>query len=183
MINLKAIDKNYLLIIFFGSSALILSLVIGIFSGNGIATVFIRAITNMILFSILGFVCLFVIKKFVPELYQIISSVNIEKDVEIKSDDSAIKDDKNNSHNKDNSTATNNNVPSQNDVTLNMGREDTELENEFTKMEKPGETYSSLGVDKNDSTSGSQKLFKDNKIKYEPKIAAQAIRTMMKRDE
>ncbi|MFH0974636.1 MAG: hypothetical protein V1874_02515 [Spirochaetota bacterium] len=126
---------------------------------------------------------MFVLKKFVPELYQIVNSLNINKEVEIKSEDLANKDIKPNNNANNVEPGEKTSVQSESDVAVNTGREDAALENEFNRMEKPSEIYSSLGADNNDPTGGSQKLFKDNKIKYEPKIAAQAIRTMMKRDE
>ncbi len=76
MINLKNINKEYLISAGFGFFGLILSLLAGIFSGNKLFIIFFRAITTAILFSILGFICLFIIKKFVPEIYQIINSIN-----------------------------------------------------------------------------------------------------------
>ncbi len=69
------------------------------------------------------------------------------------------------------------------DETLAVNREDAKLEREFNDIEKQPDDYSS--VDEGEKVSGinSHDVFKDKKIKYEPKIAAQAIRTMMKRDE
>ena len=186
MINLKNINKEYLISAGFGFFGLILSLLAGIFSGNKLFIIFIRAITTAILFSILGYICLFIIKKFVPEIYQIINSINNNEgsdvNVETSSDiiDEQVKND--NIENKDliDLDAGGSSIPGE---TLAVNREDAKLEREFNDVGKKPDDYSSIDEDEKISGLNSYDVFKDKKIKYEPKIAAQAIRTMMKRDE
>jgi hypothetical protein len=186
MINLKNINKEYLISTGFGFLGLILSLLAGIFSGNKLFIIFIRAITTVILFSILGYVCLFIIKKFVPEIYQIINSINNNEgsDVSIETSSDIIDE-----------QGKNDNIENQDLVDLEAGgasitgatlavnREDAKLEREFNDVGKQPDDFSSINEDEKVSGINSHGVFKDNKIKYEPKIAAQAIRTMMKRDE
>ena len=59
---------------------------------------------------------------------------------------------------------------------------DEVLENEFNEIgeKREEDSYSNRG---NEPAVSSHSILDEKKIKYEPKIAAQAIRTMMKRDE
>ena len=78
MINLKNINTKYLISTGFGITGLLLSLLIGIFSGNGISTILLRAFITAIILSTVGFVCLLILKQFVPEIYQLVNSINVE---------------------------------------------------------------------------------------------------------
>ena len=56
-----------------------------------------------------------------------------------------------------------------------------DLENEFNTLEKEQSKDSYISTDKADTGVISKNIPSEKTIKYEPKIAAQAIRTMMKR--
>ena len=183
MINLKSIDIEYIICAAFGIIALIISLVIGAFSGNRAGLVFQRAFITAIIFTVIGFISIFIIKKYVPEVYQLITSGYDNEDLEIKAENPVNQDDKANISDEgaENKSELNNSTESEG--SLKISREDTDLENEFTTLDKQsGEDYS-LNAQQNNSNLFPKDAFKDKKIKYEPKIAAQAIRTMMKRDE
>jgi hypothetical protein len=192
MIHLKNINTKYIISTGFGLLGLILSLFVGIFSGNGISAVFFRAFITAIIFSIVGFICLFIIEQFVPEIYQIVNSMNIENaNVNVENTESIITDNtenvESNISNDNNENIKIGNIESDdssisNEI-LTVKNDDTQLERQFNTIEKQTDNYSSLNTDEKDSSTISRDILKDNRIKYEPKIAAQAIRTMMKRDE
>ena len=186
MVSLKNIKIEYTVSAGFGAAGFILSLIAGIFSGNAILSVFFKAFITAVIFSVLGFICLFIIKKFVPEMYQIICSIISKEDVNIDLEASDDKIDEKSEF----SVNQNGNIqnPEETEYPVFDGgvsakNEDAELESEFNSVGKNGDNYSSLKTNEKDSVEISHDIFKESKIKYEPKIAAQAIRTMMKRDE
>lgn len=170
MINLKDIDIEYISSAIFGLTGLILSLFIGFISGNAISLVIIRALIITIIFSILGFACILIIKKYVPEIYKIFTSINNNEEVEIKPEN--LEEDI-----KDKKPIIDSSVSEE--INLHEDKRDEELENEFNTFDNQSEedSYASKRV------VDSKNIFNEKKIKYEPKIAAQAIRTMLKRDE
>jgi hypothetical protein len=186
MKNLINTNKEYLIIAGIGIIGLVLSFLVGIFSGNSIYTIIFRAFITAILLSIVVFACLIILKKFVPEIYQIVNLININENTDINVENSSIKVEKkveSNDNENTNSTNIEGNASSTSDETLNVSRKDTDLESEFNAVDKQTNDYSSLNTDDQVPSMNSQDFFKNEKIKYEPKIAAQAIRTMMKRDE
>ena len=186
MVSLKNINIEYTLSAGFGAAGLVLSLLTGLFSGNEIPVIFLKAFITAIIFVILGYICLFIIKKFVPEIYQIICLINSNEelniDVEASDDKIDQKSEININQNKNFGDTDISGSPGF-DRGVSVKSEDTELESEFNSVGNNGDNYSSLKTNEKDSVEISHNAFKESNIKYEPKIAAQAIRTMMKRDE
>ncbi len=181
MINLRNIDVEYLTGALFGAFALILSVLIGFISGNRISLILFRTFVNVILFSIIGTACMFVIKKFVPEIYQIIDSVNSAENVEVKSEE--LTNESVNEAENSNEIKSNINESAAQDIPSHDNRDDAELEREFSGVDKHPAEFSSFDVKEKDLNIISRDNQHDRRMKYEPKIAAQAIRTMMKKDE
>ncbi len=184
MKSLKDTNKEYLISAGIGLLGMVLSILIGILSGNNISTVIFRSVISVILLSLICFACIYVIKKYVPEIYEAINSARNSENSVVDVEDSAGKA-VNKGENADRENA-NNTYPEESassipDMTAAVNREDSKLEREFTDIEKQAENQSSI----NDNIPGKKSgdFFRDRKINYEPKIAAQAIRTMMKRDE
>jgi hypothetical protein len=184
MINYKSIGAEYITGAFLGGLALVISLLIGFISGNRMSLVFFRTVINTLLFTGIGIVCIFVIKKFVPEVYQVFSTLNDAENIEIKTEE--FKD-----NTKAESSSTSEIASGINDMTepetkSSLNHEDKELENEFNILDKqPAEFSDGSDFSSNDSNieNNTRGTVKNKSIKYEPKIAAQAIRTMMKKDE
>jgi hypothetical protein len=181
MIDLKKIDIKFVFSAVFGIIALILSVFAGIFSGNGLSTIIFRTFTNTILFSVIGFFCLLVFKKFVPEVYQIIESLN-NPEVEVNVNSSAKENEPGKAQDENKEYEDKGAQASISDnVSLETSRNDKELESTFNTLEK--DSYRNSSSDMDDNYTANKSGSKDMKIKYEPKIAAQAIRTMLKKDE
>jgi hypothetical protein len=189
MINFRNIGVQYLTGILFGLFALVLSLLIGFLSGNRISLVIFRTFLNTFIFSLIGTGCIFIIKRFVPEIYQIISFSDDAENIEIKTEEISGKSNSTRKKSKENPESNSEELKqenpdsAENEMSLNEKRDDTELENEFNVLDKQPSGFSSENSSNNNSDNVSSKIIKDNSIKYEPKIAAQAIRTMMKKDE
>ncbi len=176
MIDIKKIEIEFISGAAFGVAALLLSLLVGIFSGNSVGLVLLRAFFMTIGFSLLGFICILVLKKFVPEFYQLFHVINKNDSVDFKTENVGIIEG-NDMVKKQEATV----APGQ-DIPINEHQKDEVLENEFSEIEKKREEnfYSDNGEE---PVLSSHNILDEKKIKYEPKIAAQAIRTMMKRDE
>ncbi len=177
MINIGEINIEYKITILFGLGAMVLSFLIGLLAGNAILLVILRTLIFTCAFSAIGFAGLYVIKKYVPEMYEIFDSnytgqgksyssveennedvdMNMQEESALESKDE-IDDTKNETDDMNEGPVTTERVDiSESDIHLK------EIENENNRLDFSGNTKQNL--------------------KYEPKIAAQAIRTMMKRDD
>lgn len=171
MISLKRIQWEYKLSIFLGMTALILSPVLSLIAGNSIGVVVIRALIFGFIFAALGFGIVFVLKIFVPELYSLLFSDNNSGDIEMGEDGS---DDVSHSP-----------IPSDD---LEM-KESTESVSESDMPDE--DAGSSLGVNNSqeshlDNPEGGKMgkhVLEEKGFDFEPKVMAEAIRTMMSKDE
>ncbi len=168
MINIKEINREYILSAIFGVSALILSFLIGFLAGNGIGPIIFRSVISMIVFSIIGFAGLYVIKRFVPEVYEIIdsgSTVQIDdSDLSIEESEEVV------------------DAEQQEAPPIEEEAKVTDLDEEFSSEKKANVDDSDLDLSSEEESPAPGTDLQE-KIKYEPEIAAQAIRTMMKKDE
>ncbi|MBN2040966.1 MAG: hypothetical protein JW864_13055 [Spirochaetes bacterium] len=178
MVNYKNFAIEYITALIFGVLGLLLSLFAGFISGNKIISVFVRSVIITIGFAFIGYICLIIVKKFVPEIYQVFSNINENKEVNLNND-------RDNSKGSEIDSAEN--MPETSIAEADSGTEtrvpDVELEDQFNTLEKEQAGESFLSKDKVDAGTASKSFSREKNITYEPKIAAQAIRTMMKRDE
>ncbi len=169
--QLKEYDLKYRFSLFFGIIALILSIIIGLFTGNDIGIVFIRALIMTIAFMVLGYVIIFIVQKFVPEMLGVVGSGEPmrEGDVQVNSGPVAseiISDDM-----------------VQEDV-LEGGEGISEGgEDESVPLVDDTLKRDSFNIGEEERKLGKHIVVDESNIKYEPKIMADAIRTMLKRDE
>lgn len=160
----KEIDLKYRFSVVFAVIALILSIIIGLFAGNDIGLVVIRSMIMTIAFMILGYGVIFIVQKFVPEALGIVGS-----DEPLPSDDVQIESEAVVSE-------INGDEIVQEDV-LDVGEDDSvPLVDSTLKKD-----YFNMGEE--EGKLGKHIIVDESKIKYEPKIMADAIRTMLKRDE
>jgi len=169
MIDLKTIDIKIKTSAVFGVSALVLSLFLGLVSGVPIVTVLIRSLIMTVAFSGLGFVIIFIITKFVPEFKQIVSSKGSLEDIDI-SDDLSESD-----------------VDLGENLSDDVPGKDADIDDSFTELNK--ESFPDVTDSVAAAESGSNNLGKhivkieDGFNKFEPKLMAEAVRTMMSKDE
>jgi len=160
--------------VLFGMISLVLSLVIGIASGNNFGNALITSMILMLVFSGLGYGVIFVLRNFVPEFLEVFNSSSgvdhtgdtIDLNNEQVSDDT---------------------VPEGVGDTLDT--DDSGLPGgkagdtvDFEPLETKEMKRYSTGSEKQDSKLGKHIVVDQKKVKYEPKIVAEAIRTMMRRD-
>ena len=177
MININEFDIGYKSAILFGLASLFFSFLIGVISGNEVSVIIVRSLLFMIGFSFLGFISVYIIKKYVPEFYDVLLLNQSNSDVEnrdIALEESS-EDDKKADSLSDSITMEENDVKPQN-------IEIPDIDDELTSFK--GSAVKGADLDKSNSGKIPVDIMTqfNEKIKYEPKIMAQAVRTMMKRD-
>lgn len=143
-------------------SAFVISPLVGIVSGISVLVVLIRTVVVTLIFFGLGFGALILIKKFVPEVYEILSSTP---------------------------------AAAQNPEEIETGVDQPEEEfssdspEEFDDSGGPNESSYDPGIEPMAETGAAgvgkmgRHILEEKNLKYEPKIMAEAIRTMMSRDD
>jgi hypothetical protein len=161
--QIKGYDLKYRFSLLFGIIALILSIIIGLFAGNDIGIVFIRALVMTIAFMVLGYGIIFIVQRFVPEMLGVVRSDEFVREDDVQVDSEAV-------------------VPEtigdvvQKDVSEGGEDESVPLVDSMLKKD-----YFNIGEE--ERKLGKHIVVDESTIKYEPKIMADAIRTMLKRDE
>ena len=162
MVKIKELNIEYISSALLAVIALFLSFSIGFLSGNSYSVVFYRVVAFVIVFGILGYVNMYIIKRYVPEVYEKLNSL---KSIE------------------------NDEVP---DLSLEQGGDsggqsldeidslpDDPRNSDLAGAEKTDE---SLNLDDSEPSSNVEQK-KDERVRFEPKIMAQAVRSMMNKNE
>lgn len=200
MQSLKKIDIEYRFTALFGLGAFIVSIFTGIVSGIGPATVFIRSFIILPLFAIFGFAIIFVIRKYVPEFYEFLNglqkdhaqeerngAVENPEDAEIDSEPERQR----------NAGAVSEDIPEIGDRAIDdvqgskggvdekqQGELFSELKGEdFPSMESITDSELEKPFDSDKRKLGKHIIIDEHFVKYEPRIMAEAVRTMMSKDE
>lgn len=167
MINAGKISLEYRVAAVSGAGSFLLSFVLGFLAGNNALSVIIKSLVLAAVFIIVGFGSLYVLKKYVPEFYEIFSSIGSGRDDDFQkaeqtfgaSEETRLSSDERSVKGKAGIAADKYMPADENDKTESALREMDDVTAQFGKKEQ------------------------ENQFKYEPEIAAQAIRTMMKKDE
>jgi hypothetical protein len=177
MIDLGSIDIRIKVSVVFGVLALVLSFLLGIISGIPMVTVLIRTLIMTIVFAGLGYTIVFIVVKFVPEFKQIISG---------QGDDLEIDDVENENENE-------NDINMQDSDELETDSSGEESDNAGQKDDSFAELNKDSFPDVSDSVAGGESggsnlgkhivKMQDGFNKFEPKLMAAAVRTMMSKDE
>ena len=177
---LDNISIEYKIATGFGAAALVVSLVVGMVSGVGAGTVLFRSLFFMIVFGGLGYGVIFTLKRYVPELFEVISSVSGDSEYAYADPDDNVNLDEENSS------------PEFSQGAEDVAGEEVETGEGFQEYQKDDFTnYSTNGTEtldpgssESESKSMGRHIVVDEKTaNFEPKIMAQAIRTMLNKDE
>jgi hypothetical protein len=180
MINLNKINLEYKSTILFGFTAFLLSFVIGLISGVRWNIVILRSFVLTVVFGVIGFGIFFILSKYVPEVYELVSSMlalpvgKDEGEAASAMERGTVQD----------ATA---------DIeTQDIGEADALSEGavpaEFKEFDKEGLSHYSTtpggagSINTKSGKLGKHILESEKLAKYEPKIMAQAVRTMMSKD-
>ncbi len=165
--------------IIFGILAFLISLLFGIMVGNKIGILFGRVLFFTVIYSALGYGSLLIIKRLVPEVYEILNqSFKFLQSKESQEEYITVKPD-------ETSTVQEESATRDEEYTAEKsasGTSDTSYKEVFTPLETKDFTTVST-KDSKHKKMGKHIVLDDKKIQYEPKIMAEAIRTMLKRDK
>lgn len=174
--KLGALHKGALI---FGAIAFFLSLVIGLAAGNTIAYSFGRGFLFGILFTVIGFAVVVLIRKYVPELSGVGSSMGAPVDTSDKLEIIG-------------GSADVSKEPSPESAGIFQGESDdvrvdaAQEEAPLPRFEPLKDHLKSIPGDELDAKGKARlgrHVLQEKSMKYEPKIAAEAIRTLMSRDQ
>ncbi len=191
---LKNIGIDLKLTAVFGVTALALSLLTGIVSGISGSVVAVRSILMAIVFSVLGYAAVFVVKRFVPEFYEMIADraegLAVDVAPETKAEDAgtpSVEEEGNpDAAMYDEAGA----APDPEARPKKSGAQDEGFaefkEADFPRMASgsTGDTALNATLQSSDAKKyGKHILVKDEFVRYEPKLMADAVRTMLRKDE
>jgi len=160
--------------LFFAVTALVLSVATGLIAGIPLGTVIIRGIIFTAVFFAVGFVTVQILKKLVPEVYEAISSPELfsakedegERELSVGMDEygAAVES------------------PAEEQP---AGGEFTEFtEKDFDRYNTPADSGPGSTLDPSEGKMGKHVMVQEQQFNaYEPKIMAQAIKTMMSKDK
>lgn len=175
--NMDDIQLEYKSGAVFGLVALVLSAVAGAAAGNGALSVIGRSLVLMLVFAALGYLAVYVIRKYVPEVFEALMSshgvVSEEGLKELPVEDTNAPPA---SDTRDETPPGDGSPSEEPDAAQPPPRKDGFVpfkEGDFT-------AYSSA---KPDEGKLGKHFFEQKNIRYEPKIMAEAIRTMIARDK
>jgi hypothetical protein len=183
MVNLGHIQLEYKVSALFGFSAFVLSLLTGIIMGINWNTAVLRSVILLATFAGIGFGICAVLKKYVPEVYEFLVSIAVPAKAEVgeSGTDERVEQTIAEPNNEDTaSTQTAEGVPE---------ATQPKTESSFNELDKEMLTqYSSStgrtgGINTAAGKLGKHVLKTEKLAKYEPKIMAQAVRTMMSKDQ
>lgn len=197
---LKNINLKYRFAALFGIGAFLVSFLTGIISGIAAGTVIARSLVVLPLFAFFGFAVIYVIKRYVPEFYEFINGIQ----------ESAGREERNGPV-ENPEDAEIDREPDERETMADSGEELPEIgeaavdsqegapgsadgtnpEGEFSELK--GDDYPSIEtitdgdleapIQHSKKQLGKHIIIEEQFIKYEPKIMAEAVRTMMSKDE
>ncbi|HSV97189.1 MAG TPA: hypothetical protein VLM75_09665 [Spirochaetota bacterium] len=177
MVNMGDIQLEYRSGALFGIVALVLSVTAGIVAGNGAGHILGRSLVLMLVFAALGYIAIYVFRKYVPEVYEMLKAMSGRQvsdeglkelpgeDRRIPADGASAEEAAPDSGNEANAAAWG--EPARTDAFVPL------QESDFVAYSSAKPEQGKLG----------KHFFERKNIRYEPKIMADAIRTMIARDK
>ena len=189
MIDIKAIGIEYRIAGIFAGIAFLVSILGGVAAGVSLGVIIFRMIVSSIVFGGLGFGAVFVLKNYVPEVMGIFSSSETAAGdnpdaVEIPSDAQASAAEEAAFEGADGEK-----TEGQSGGFTEFSGDEYPRVNESTDMSGLNDELNSLeagrsgGMNASKGKLGKHIISTEEKFQYEPKLMAQAVRTMMKKDE
>jgi hypothetical protein len=183
MISLKNIHPEYKSTALVGFIALVLSFLTGFLAGIRWNVVVLRSFILMVVFAAIGFGAIVILRKFVPEIYDLLASTQREPELEEAGKDTGYAEE----------AGASAAVPDidEEGTARSSGEAEAPAEvaaDEFKEIDKDAlSRYSTAAgaggpVNTGKGKLGKHILEKEKLAKYEPKIMAQAVRTMMFKD-
>ncbi len=167
MFRISGLSFEFRTGLFFGFFALVLSLITGIVSGIGFGTILLRVLFALPLFILVGYVAIWVFKKYVPEFYEALLLIK--------------KRDKEDSGSQESDEGTDSFGDESDINSRDIGDEN---EGEDSQVLGDSKLDDTLGSDLESGKMGKHVVVDSNQFEgYEPSLMAEAVRTMMSKDE
>lgn len=184
--SIKSLEFEYKAALIMGLGALVISILIGAASGVSAATLMIRSAIALPVFAGMGFGASTVIKKFVPELYEILNLKEDETVPDVGLKDVASDESEKTSDIPDSSDQTSSESSfqefSKSDFSQAEESKNQAEDNALNASLEAGAVSNRSGGNAGDGKLGKHIVMSESFGKYEPKIMAQAIRTMLKQE-
>ena len=152
----------------FAAAALVLSFVTGIAAGNKLASALVTSVILALVFAAIGYGAVVVLRRFVPEIIEALGSAARGSgefdDLSVAPEAGAAAE---------RAVDAGQEIPER--------KSDEKLEKEFTPFGNGD--FKNLGSTTGDGKLGTHFVKEQKTVKYEPKIIAEAIRTMIRRDD
>ncbi|HPV41279.1 MAG TPA: hypothetical protein PKX40_08885 [Spirochaetota bacterium] len=181
MVSLNKINLEYKSTALFGFTAFLLSFIIGMIAGVRWNIVLLRSLLLMAVFAVIGFGVSFIFKKYVPEVYELVSSLAALPGGGEEGETAAVSE-------RGKPPAEGMEFEARDMGEAGEVSEAPPSTADFKELEKEGLShYSTMpggtgSVNTKSGKLGKHILESEKLAKYEPKIMAQAVRTMMSKD-
>jgi hypothetical protein len=164
----------------FGGAALLLSSIIGAIAGVIAYTILFRSLLLAFVFAAMGWLSVFVLKKYVPELYDFLNQTIGPAEAELSNTELSSDSEEMELNTAGAVSESDEEFPAASvSEKYNDGFEELNSSN-FNRFSTEGKGID--GIDLDTGKLGKHIIEKNTMNRYEPKIMAQAVRTMMSRD-
>jgi hypothetical protein len=154
----------------FGLTALVLSFITGVASGNSLGYALFKSFIITLVFCAIGYGAVVVLRRFVPELIEVLGTQAPQEDgIGAGLPSAEERPDEGQAGPEEQGTADK--------------KADAKLEKEFEPLKSGDFKNYSSGAAPQDGKMGKHFVSEQKTVKYEPKIIAEAIRTMIRRDD
>lgn len=191
MIDFKRIPVEVRSALIMGLTALLVTFIVSLLAGNSPVLIVGRTFTMTFIFAVIGLAAMIILKQFVPEVYNIFAG-GIKTDTVPEEPEDAVLDSETPEQNASDSTSEKY-ATGADESSFSEGEQSTEPEmtqtesdvheEAFTPLDKDDYPRAGSGQDTKSSQMGKHIILDDKKVKYEPKVMAEAIRTIMGRDK
>ncbi|MFW5769990.1 MAG: hypothetical protein ACOCX9_01015 [Spirochaetota bacterium] len=191
MINFKSIPVEVRSALIMGMTALLVTFIVSLLAGNSPVLIVGRTFTMTFIFAVIGLAAMIILKQFVPEVYNIfaggIKTDTVPEEPEDAVLDSGMPDQKTGESTSEKYTTgaeQSSFAEGEESVEPEMTQPGSDAHDEvFTPLDKDDYPRAGSGQDTRSGQMGKHIILDDKKVKYEPKVMAEAIRTIMGRDK
>lgn len=172
MVSLKSIKWEYKISISFAVVSFLLSFFTGVITGNNFSAIIVKALLMAIIFAVMGYGLVYVLRKYVPEVFELPVSQQAEA---TEQEETSILDESEQISGEEGIESLESVEP------VTSGAEFKPMgDSDFPKFEP---SSSEQGAESGKTASMGRHVFEDDGVKYEPQLMAEAIRTMMNKDK
>lgn len=191
MTALKRIPIEFRSAIIMGLAALLITFIVSVLAGNNPGQIIGRTIIMTFVFAVIGLGAMIVLKQFVPEVYNIFSGdietggVPSEPEEAVINSGDSFREAEGSQTGHEEEAEEGGMTPSTEEISETGAPENTREGHDeaFTPLDKEDYPRATVSQDAAQGKMGKHIILDEKKVQYEPKVMAEAIRTMMSRDK